>query len=88
MARYLWISLLLAGCVANKPVALPSGQQGVAVDCSGVGYNWTYCMNKAAKACQGAYQILAQDGESPGTVMVGTMAVAAQNRTMVVACGK
>jgi hypothetical protein len=85
--RFLVIGLiLLSGCVSNKPVALPDGRQGIAVDCSGVGYNWSYCMNKAADACHGPYDVVMQDGNSPGTVQVGTMAVAAQNRTMVVAC--
>lgn len=88
MARYLWIAVLLNGCIANKPVALPNGQQGIAVDCSGAGYNWSYCMNKAAKACKGPYQIVSQDGDSAGSAPMGNMTIALEYRTMIVACGK
>lgn len=80
----------LAGCISNKPVALPDGTAGLAIDCSGTAYNWSHCMNKAAKACAGPYQVLSQDGNSPGVIVIPgavPMLMNAINRTMLVKCG-
>jgi hypothetical protein len=84
---------LLAGCVTPhqpKSVSLPSGQQGVAVRCSGTARSWSDCMNAAGSACGGAYEIVSQNGESVGGMAapVGNSAVFlhAIHREMIVAC--
>lgn len=84
-------ALLLAGCITAKPVALPSGEQGFAIDCGGP-YEVSDCMNKAAEVCRGPYHIVDQSAASGGGAMMpagnGAIFVPANERIMVVGCGK
>lgn len=84
------------GCVAPmRPVMLPDGQQGYALKCSGTHHDFGDCMNEAAEACHGPYQILEENGEHVGSVAmatpmgngVGAVGVHAIHRTMIVECG-
>ena len=80
-------SIAIAGCVAPKPVSLPDGAKGLAIDCSGTANTWASCMNDAAKACNGPYKVISQDGGSSGGAVVGNVLIAAIDRTMIVQCG-
>jgi hypothetical protein len=83
---------MLAGCVTHppKPVSLPSGEQGIAVRCSGAARSWSDCMNAAGTACAGAYDIISQNGENVGGMAApvgnSAMFVHAIHREMIVAC--
>lgn len=81
---------MCAGCVTTKPVSLPSGQQGVAVHCSGAARSWSDCMNAAGAACGGAYDIVSENGESVGGMATpvgnSAMFVHAIHREMIVSC--
>lgn len=85
------LACVMSGCVTFKPVSLPSGRQGFAIDCSGGEHNISDCMNKAAEVCHGPYQMLNQDGSiaAAGIVPVGRggMIVAMQRRVLIVDCG-
>ena len=84
--------LSLAGCVTDRPVSLPNGAQGFAVQCPGLARDWADCMNHAAEVCHGPYHIVDQNGESNAGMVtpVGNSAVYARGvkRTMIVECGK
>jgi hypothetical protein len=92
MKTCLWIGILcLAGCVTSKPVALPNGQHGLAINCPGAARDISDCMNEAARVCGGPYQILDKNSESDGgaIVPVGNSAVFVngRHRTLIVSCG-
>lgn len=86
------LSVTLAGCVTSRPVGLPNGAQGLAVDCSQMGADIADCMNYAAKKCGGPYRILArenyssanEDTTSPGTLLIPD----SRARLLIVQCGK
>ena len=81
----------LAGCVTSRPVSLPDGGRGFAINCPGVARDIADCMNEAAKVCGGKYQVVTRDGLVAGGVVtpVGNGAVFAQgvHRTLIVSCG-
>jgi hypothetical protein len=81
----------LCGCVTERPVALPNGTQGYAINCPGAARDIADCMNEAAKVCGGKYQILDRDGNVVGgaAFATGNGAVWAQgvHRTLIVSCG-
>lgn len=92
MKSCLWIGvLLLTGCVTTKPVSLPSGHQGFAVNCPGAARDISDCMNEAARVCGGPYQVLDQNSESHGGAFVpvgsGGVFVHGRKRTLIVSCG-
>lgn len=84
-------ALLLTGCVTTKPVALPSGQQGIAVNCPGNGFSIADCMNKAAEVCGGPYKVIDSSSEVSGGAVVPVGNGAAygnfHKRQMIVSCG-
>lgn len=84
------LACVMSGCVTFKPVSLPNGTQGFAIDCSGGEHDISDCMNKAAEVCHGPYQMLNQDGSTAavGVVPVGTGAlfVPMQRRVLIVGC--
>lgn len=83
--------LAIAGCVTSRPVALPNGTQGLAIDCSEGGHDIADCMNYAAEKCGGPYRIFGQENHSrpvastptPGNVII-TNSV---DRVLIVQCG-
>lgn len=83
--------LSIAGCVTSRPVALPNGTQGVAINCPGAARDIADCMNEAAKVCGGKYQILDREGNVVGGAAVasgnGAVFVSGIKRTMIVKCG-
>ena len=59
------LAALLAGCATAKPVPLPNGQQGYAIEhCGSV----SECYKLAAKTCGGPYDIVNGSGGAIGTV--------------------
>lgn len=89
MKRIAPLVALLAGCVAGpRPVVLPDGTQGLVLDCSGTARSYAHCMDAAAKACGGKYEIITQGASSPGAMNIGNGMIAnAIRREMVVKCG-
>jgi hypothetical protein len=83
--------LSIAGCVTSRPVALPNGTQGVAINCPGAARDIADCMNEAAKVCGGKYQILDREGNVVGGAAVASgnsaVFVSGIKRTMIVKCG-
>lgn len=80
--------LLLSGCVTSKPVSLPNGSQGLAIDCGGP-YDVSDCMNEAAKKCGGRYTVITPVSDSPrGIVPVSGVFMNAQDRILIVSCEK
>jgi hypothetical protein len=88
----MFLATVIVGCATSTPktVSLPSGQQGIALSCSGTRHNWSDCMNAAGAACRGGYDIISQNGESVGgmAVPVGNSAMFAHaiHREMIVSC--
>ena len=80
----------LAACVTEKPVALPNGTQGWAIQCPGAMRDISDCMNEAAHVCGGKYQILDRDGNVVGGAAVATgnsaVFVSGIHRTLIVSC--
>ena len=59
------LGAILAGCITAKPVPLPSGRQGYAIEnCDSV----SACYKKSAEVCVGPYDLLSQHGETITTV--------------------
>ena len=79
---FISIAALLNGCVSIKPVTLPGGAKGFALECD----HAADCLNKAAKACAPAtYEIIDKGAKTEG-VMVGLMASSSETSTLVVRC--
>lgn len=90
MRSWLLIAAFLAGCVTQKPVSLPDGRQGYSVSCPGTARSIADCMNRAAKLC-GKYEVVGQDAQQTGGVLVGNGAgggtwVNGVKRELIVAC--
>jgi len=85
------VMLVLTACAAGpKTVALPNGQQGFELDCSGAAYTFDFCKSDAAKACNGPYQIVSEKSSGPyepGARSGASMSFVGTNRYMVVVCG-
>ena len=92
MKRFMAVFVVCAldACAAPKTVSLPDGRTGLEVDCSGTAHSYSDCMNKAAEACHGQYQVVDKDGNSTGTMAMpfGNSVMYAQgiHRTMTVVC--
>jgi hypothetical protein len=73
---FVLLSLLLCSCVTEQghihQTALPSGKPGYAITCNSQRYD--RCLNRAARACGGAYTVVSQDRSStfrPGDQIEG-----------------
>lgn len=80
--------LTLGGCVTEAQhihqTALPDGKSGYVVTCNSQRYD--RCLNRAARACGGAYTIVPQ---GPNTVRFGDPVPGIGNsESVVVSCGK
>ena len=77
----LYVSLMLAGCVTNRPLhapaptILPDGSSGFTLHCVGHGDN-SDCEAQAVKACGGLYTVIspAQGSEVANSLPVGQRA--------------
>jgi hypothetical protein len=65
MKKWVWLPLLLAGCVSVKPLRMPDGSQGYSINCRPGGHEWASCMDKAAELC-GKYTIVSQNIQTNG----------------------
>lgn len=85
-------SLALSGCVVpSRPVSLPNGAQGLAIDCSGGFFDIADCMNHAAEHCGGPYHIISKEEHSTPTTITtdkGVTVSSTRERIMIVECGK
>jgi len=89
-AAVLVVVVLTACATGPKTVALPTGQQGLELDCSGAAYTFEFCKSDAAKACHGPYQIVSEETSAPyesGARLGAPMSFVGSNRRMVVVCG-
>lgn len=81
---------VLTACVTARPVALPNGTQGYAIQCPGAARDISDCMNKAAEVCGGKYSILDREGNVVGGAMTswnnGAVFVQGIHRTLIVSC--
>lgn len=84
-------AFILAGCITSRPVTLPNGAEGLAINCPGTARDIADCMNRAGKECGGPYRILTREG---GTVTAVAMPIgqniffaSGTKRTMIVQCG-
>jgi hypothetical protein len=83
------LSVLLSGCVTSRPVALPNGTEGLAVDCSRA-KNIADCMNYAAEKCGGPYRVFGQENSSTpmASSAGGTVSVTnSVDRVLIIQCG-
>ena len=92
MRPYWMLGLVLCGCATTKDVALPDGDRGLAINCSGSAMAWSDCMDAAAKKCGGPYTVIDRSGGSGGAVAIpagtSTIIATAVDREMIVKCGK
>lgn len=81
---------VLSACVTARPVALPNGTQGYAIECPGAARDISDCMNKAAQVCGGAYNVLDREGNVVGGAVTswnnGAVFVQGIHRTLIVSC--
>lgn len=83
------LSMTVSGCVTSRPVALPNGTEGLAIDCSHAS-NIADCMNYAAEKCGGPYRVFGQENRSrPEASGSGDMVTITNNidRVLIVQCG-
>jgi GH15 family glucan-1,4-alpha-glucosidase len=69
---------------------LPNGTQALAISCPGAARDVAACMNKAAHACGGPYQMLDRDGVVSGAMPPagsGAAYMGAVHRTLLIKCG-
>ena len=76
------LAVLLAGCATAKPVPLPNGHPGYAVEGCG---RVSECYKFAAKTCGGPYDIVNESGGAIGTVS-GTGGVVGTAYSLVIEC--
>lgn len=84
--------LIICGCSpAPRSVTLPDGRQGYELNCSGTARTYSDCMNLAAQACGGPYQVFDQEEHSTGAMAMpvgnSVSVITGQHRTMLVTCG-
>lgn len=81
---------LLSSCTTWKPLVLPDGQQGFAVDCSGSNLTWTHCYQKAARACDHGYTVVQRidnhGGHAAPGNLFGLVGGAVVDRSMLIQC--
>jgi hypothetical protein len=83
-------SMTLSGCVTSRPVALPNGSEGLAIDCSRAD-NIADCMNYAAEKCGGPYRVFGQENRKVPHASGSGDTVSITNsvdRVLIVQCGK
>ncbi|WP_434563619.1 hypothetical protein [Pseudomonas sp. R1-6] len=86
----LFAVLALAGCASAEKTYLDTGEQGLAIDCSGEANSWATCYEKAEASCAGTgYRIVGTDGTPQANDSEKTLGVHVGNftsRSVVVVC--
>jgi hypothetical protein len=87
------IAISMLACATPKPVYLPDGRQGFAIDCSDnnfAGAGWNACYSHAGKACGArGYDIISRQGNQQSSAFgnaYGMSAGTREIRELVVAC--
>lgn len=57
------LTVVLTGCVTAEPMMLPSGQQGISVQCGGEFLSWPDCYSKATESCPSGYDVVKESRE-------------------------
>ena len=70
-------ALTAAGCASVNPVPFtgPSGRQGYAMQCSGMGRSIEQCYQVAGQKCASGYQVVSRSSELIATPVNGSMAM-------------
>jgi hypothetical protein len=86
----LLLVLAFAGCTSVKPITLPDGRQGYAVDCSGSVLTWEDCFTQADLFCKGqTYDVYVRPGEESPLIASEPQEIRANpttTRRMVIVC--
>lgn len=83
-------SLSLGACTTWKPIVLPSGVHGYAVNCSGTNLSWSHCYQKAGHACPHGYDVTqrldAHGGKIEPGDLFGVLGGSVQDRSLLIQC--
>ncbi|MFM7010969.1 MAG: hypothetical protein ACKO0Z_16880 [Betaproteobacteria bacterium] len=81
------LALAVAGCASVNPIPFtgPSGRQGYAMQCSGMGRTIEQCYQVAGQKCPGGYQIVSRSSELMAVPLNGSI-VMAPRTGLVVEC--
>ncbi|MCL2029783.1 MAG: hypothetical protein FWG97_05150 [Deltaproteobacteria bacterium] len=91
-AFFALFAFIVSGCVSSRLVVGPDGTAHHSIDCSGDGFTWNDCLERAGELCGGqGYTVVERTGENRPTLTVGrdilTAGIAAE-RTMLIKCGR
>ena len=81
------LALAATGCASVNPVPFtgPSGRQGYAMQCSGMGRSIEQCYQVAGQKCPSGYQIVIRSSETMAVPLNGSI-VMAPRTGLVVEC--
>ncbi len=79
------VVLAAAGCASVNPVPFtgPSGRQGYAMQCSGMGRTIEQCYQVAGQKCPGGYQIVSRSSELMAVPLNGSIMMAPRTGLVV-----
>lgn len=79
------VVLTAAGCAAVSPVPItgPSGLQGYAMQCSGIGRSIEQCYQVAEQKCPGGYQIVGRSSDLVAVPINGSIMMAPKTGLVV-----
>ena len=72
-AAFVLAVLLVSGCATTRVKALPNGQPGLLVDCSGDSLSWSHCYQKAGEVCPHGYAIIKRTDKHHGRFVAGDL---------------
>ena len=77
--------LAAAGCASVNPVPItgPSGRQGYAMQCSGMGRSIEQCYQVAGQKCPGGYQIVGRSSDLIAVPVNGSIMMAPKTGLVV-----
>ena len=79
------LALAAAGCASVNPVPFtgPSGRQGYAMQCSGMGRSIEQCYQVGGQKCPGGYQIVSRSSEMIAVPLNGSVMMAPRTGLVV-----
>ena len=79
------VVLTAAGCASVNPVPItgPSGRQGYAMQCSGMGRSIEQCYQVAGQKCPGGYQIVGRSSDLIAVPVNGSIMMAPKTGLVV-----
>lgn len=88
--RLALVALALTGCASSTQIYTPSGEQGQALNCSGLARSWNDCLSRAGDLCGAkGYAVVERNGELVATAAAtstGALGAQSTTRTMLVVC--